>query len=173
MIYLMDCNLQIAEDVTLVNGMPADALLKLETLAAEVMEKLDFVPDTGLSIYVATDEYVQALNQQYRGVDATTDVLTFPAEPMPEEFEDEEAPYAGDVILAYSHILEQAAQSDHVPADEFGLLVIHGLLHLAGYDHDSPERQKVMWEKQAELLARFNIPIVVPDFIHAPDEGES
>ena len=169
----MDCNLQIAEDVTLADTMPADALMKLETLAAEVMEKLDFVPDTGLSIYVATDEYVQSLNEQYRGVDATTDVLTFPAEPMPEEFEDEETPYVGDIILAYPHILEQAAQSDHVPADEFGLLVIHGLLHLAGYDHDSPERQKVMWEKQAELLARFHIPIVVPDFIHAPDEGES
>lgn len=169
----MDCNLQIAEDVTLNEAMPVEALMKLETLAGEVMAKLDFQPETGLSIYVATDEYVQSLNQQYRGVEATTDVLTFPAEPMPEEFEDEEAPYAGDMILAYTHILEQGAQSNHIPADEFGLLVIHGLLHLAGYDHDSPERQRVMWEKQAELLALFNIPIVVPDFIHAPDEGES
>ncbi|MBL1137187.1 MAG: rRNA maturation RNase YbeY [Chloroflexi bacterium] len=173
MIYQMDCNLQIAEDVMLVDAMPADALMKLEALAAGVMNKLDFVPDTGLAIYVATDEYVQSLNHQYRGVDVTTDVLTFPAEPMPEEFEDEETPYAGDIILAYRHILEQAAQSNHAPADEFGLLVIHGLLHLAGYDHDTPDRQKVMWEKQAELLALFNIPIVVPDFIHGPDEGES
>lgn len=169
----MDCNVQIAEDVALVEAMPSAALMKLEILAAGVMEKLDFVPDTGLSIYVATDEYVQSLNQHYRGVDATTDVLTFPAESMPEEFEDEESPYAGDVILAYQHILEQAAQSNHAPTDEFGLLVIHGLLHLAGYDHDTPERQKVMWEKQAELLALFNIPIVVPDFIHGPDESES
>lgn len=168
----MDCNLQIAEDVALVEAMPADALMELETLAAGVMNKLDFVLDTGLSIYVATDEYVQSLNHQYRGVNATTDVLTFPAEPMPEQFKGEEAPYAGDIILAYQHILEQAAQSNHIPTDEFGLLVIHGLLHLAGYDHDSPERQKVMWEKQAELLALFNIPIVVPDFIHGPDEGE-
>ncbi|MBZ0317940.1 MAG: rRNA maturation RNase YbeY [Anaerolineae bacterium] len=169
----MDCNLQIAEDVILVDAMPADALMELETLTAEVMGKLDFVPDTGVSIYVAIDKYVQSLNQQYRRVNATTDVLTFPAEPMPEEFEDEEAPYAGDIILAYQHILEQAAQSNHAPADEFGLLVIHGLLHLAGYDHDTPGRQKVMWEKQAELLALFNIPIVVPDFIHGPDESES
>lgn len=169
----MDCNVQIAEDVVLMEAMPAAALMKLEILAAGAMEKLDFVADTGLSIYVATDEYVQSLNYQYRGVNATTDVLTFPAELMPEEFEDEEAPYAGDVILAYQHIWEQAAQSNHTPADEFGLLVLHGLLHLAGYDHDTPDRQKVMWEKQAELLALFNIPIVVPDFIHGPDEGES
>lgn len=170
----MDCNLQIAEDVTLVKIMPADALLKLEALAVEVLDYLHFAPNTGVAIYVAPDEYVRSLNLQYRGVDATTDILTFPADRVPAEFEDnDDLAYAGDIILAYAHILEQAAQSDHASADEFSLLVIHGLLHLAGYDHDTPERQKAMWKKQAELLARFGIPIVVPDFIHTPDEDES
>jgi probable rRNA maturation factor len=170
----MDCNLQIAEEVALDEKMPTTALSQLENVAVTTLQLLDFPQETGVSLYVATDEYVQQLNLQYRGVDAVTDVLTFPADPIPDGFEDEdeEMPYAGDIILAYPHILEQAAQSNHQPADEFSLLVIHGLLHLAGYDHDTPERQKVMWEKQAELLALFEIPIIVPDFIHTPDEGE-
>jgi probable rRNA maturation factor len=166
----MRCNIQLADDLSLEENMSAEALLRLETVAVATLQRLDFTPEIGLSIYVASDAYVRQLNRRYRGVDAPTDVLSFAAEPLPREVASQEAPYAGDIILAYSHTLQQAQQAGHRPDDEFALLIVHGILHLAGYDHDTPASQARMWAKQAEVLATLGIGLTVPDFVHSGDE---
>lgn len=160
---------QIDDDLELSPAMPAEALMKLADVAHQVLQRLAVVAD--LSIVIAPDELVHDLNKRHRGVDAPTDVLSFPAEPLPPEIAAEETPYLGDLILAYPYTLTQAQATHHNPADEFALLVVHGILHLLGYDHDTPASQQIMWQKQAELLKMLDIAIVVPDFVHHPDDA--
>jgi probable rRNA maturation factor len=117
-------------------------------------------PGTGISVVITNDEEVRRLNQQFRGVNAPTDVLSFPADPVPEG----EEPYLGDLILALPHIRRQAESEQHSVADELVLAVIHGTLHLLGYDHDTLEHQSAMWEIQAKALRVVGVKIIVPLF---------
>lgn len=118
-------------------------------------------PDSGLSVVLTGDETVRALNRDYRGIDRPTDVLSFPAEAG--ESPDDPG-YLGDLVIAAPYLARQAEAEGHVFADELLLAVIHGTLHLLGYDHDSPASQETMWAIQAEALAAAGIPIVVPRF---------
>jgi probable rRNA maturation factor len=118
---------------------------------------------TAVTVVVTDDEHVQSLNEEFRGVDAPTDILSFPADPLPEEIEAEE-PYLGDLLIAYPYTLHEAQESGHDIADELVLLVIHGTLHLLGYDHDNEEHQDAMWAEQAEALAATGVTIEVPRF---------
>lgn len=158
--------LQIDEQVQLVEAMPLTALEGLVAVAERTLTHLGVTAD--LSIVIAPDEMVRELNAAHRGVDAVTDVLSFAAEPLPPEID--EPPYLGDLIVAYPHTIAQAVAANHYPPHEFGLLVVHGILHLIGYDHDTAASQQAMWAKQAELLALLNIPLTVPDFIHSSDD---
>jgi probable rRNA maturation factor len=149
-------------EIEAVDSMPAGALMRLSEMASQVLRRLGI--DSTLTILVAADDVVQEMNARYRGIDAPTDVLAFPAGPLPPEVA--ETPYLGDLILAYHHTIAQAQQYGHPPADEFALLVVHGILHLAGYDHDTPETQRQMWQKQTELLSAIGVDMIVPDYVH-------
>ncbi len=127
------------------------------------------VPGTALSVVLADDEQVRQLNAQYRGVDAPTDVLSFPADPLPSEIAASQAPYLGDMIIACPYTLQQAQEAGHAPADEYVLLAIHGTLHLLGYDHDNAEREASMWQQQARALAAAGVAIDVPRFTFEGD----
>ncbi len=118
---------------------------------------------TAVTAVITDDEHVRSLNAEFRGVDAPTDILSFPADPLPEEIEGE-APYLGDLIIAYPYTLHEAAEAGHDIADELVLLVIHGTLHLLGYDHDNEEHQDAMWAEQAEALAAAGVAVEVPRF---------
>lgn len=120
-----------------------------------------------LSLVVADDERVRALNRQYRDVDAATDVLSFPADPLPDELREEmgdASPYLGDLIVAYPYTVHQAGEAGHALDDELTLLAIHGTLHLLGYDHDTTEHQAKMWAAQSDALKAAGIVIEVPMF---------
>ncbi len=118
---------------------------------------------TAVTAVITDDEHVRSLNAEFRGVDTPTDILSFPADPLPEEIEGE-APYLGDLIIAYPYTLHEAAEAGHDIADELVLLVIHGTLHLLGYDHDNEEHQDAMWAEQAEALAAAGVAVEVPRF---------
>lgn len=124
--------------------------------------------NSALTVVIASDDDVRDLNKQFRGVDAPTDVLSFPADappPLPDWVEDDpEPPYLGDLIVAYPYTVRQAAELGHALDDELVLLVIHGTLHLLGYDHDTPDHQDEMWAAQSEALAQAAVPIIVPRF---------
>jgi probable rRNA maturation factor len=127
-------------------------------------------PGTGLTIVLTGDERVQRLNAQYRGVDSPTDVLSFPAESPPAEFEGE-PPYLGDLIIAFPYTARHAEEAGHSLDDEFVLLAIHGTLHLLGYDHDNAESQEAMWAKQEKALAAAGVAIEVPRFTFGDERG--
>lgn len=118
----------------------------------------------GVAVVVIDDDYIQQLNRQYRGVDAPTDVLSFAAQEgdaleaaFAPEVADEVESYLGDLILAYPYAAAQAARHGHPIQSEMQLLVVHGCLHLLGYDHDSDEAQAEMWAAQQAILTALGV----------------
>lgn len=142
---------------------------RLRAAAAIVLTQQTAEPATGLSVVVADDAFVAGLNRQFRDIDAPTDVLSFPADEPPVA-EDGEPPYLGDLIIAYPYASAQAASAGHLLDDSLALLVVHGTLHLLGYDHDTPENRAAMWTAQADALTALNIPLA---YVPALEEGNA
>ena len=122
-----------------------------------VINRHDIDAESGVTVVFTTDEAVHELNKDHRGVDAPTDVLSFPADPLPPELTEEEAPYSGDLVIAYPYASSQAKRLKHPLNDSLALLVIHGTLHLLGYDHDTPENRAEMWAEQSAALKKIGI----------------
>ncbi len=112
---------------------------------------------SGVTVVFTTDKAVHALNKQHRNVDAPTDILSFPAEALPPELQEDEAPYLGDLIVAYPYASSQAEKLNHALDDSLALLVIHGTLHLLGYNHDTPDNRANMWAEQSAALKSMAI----------------
>ncbi|MDQ6694571.1 MAG: rRNA maturation RNase YbeY [Chloroflexota bacterium] len=128
----------------------ADALHRL---AIKVLTEEGAVGPLEVGIVVTTDEEVQHLNREYLGHDYRTDVLSFGMVDEQEFVTPEERPsYLGDVVISYERATEQAPEYGHNTDKEVATLLIHGLLHLLGYDdHEENERTK-MHARQTELL---------------------
>lgn len=145
---------------------PFSSLVDAENLAAAAAAILRHLetPAATFTIVVTDDETVQRLNLEYRGVDAPTDVLSFaaqeslpdgPALILPPELAGELASYLGDLLLAYPYTARQAERYGRSVAAELRLLVVHGVLHLLGYDHATQEDEDIMWALQEAVLAPF------------------
>jgi probable rRNA maturation factor len=111
-----------------------------------------------LSIVLAGDAQLQQLNREYLGIDAPTDVLSFPAsETDPESG----AAYLGDILISVPRAAQQAAAAGHPLASEVQLLVVHGVLHLLGHDHADPAQKSVMWAAQSAILEAIGLGNIV------------
>ena len=105
--------------------------------------------DGDLTIVLTDDIQLHELNQEYLGIDAPTDVLSFPAS----ETDPETARrYLGDILISVPRAKEQARTAGHALDVEVQLLTVHGTLHLLGYDHAEAEEKTRMWKAQAEIL---------------------
>lgn len=124
--------------------------------AAEATLRHQGVPtNVALTLYLSDDPHIQQLNRTYLGIDAPTDVLSFPAD----EFDPQEGRhYLGDVILSLSRAQEQAQRAGHPLEAEVQLLVVHGVLHLLGHDHAEAEEKARMWQAQQEILNTLGWP---------------
>jgi len=126
----------------------------LVSLVKAVFAHLQLPASPSLSIKISDDSAIQELNRSYLGIDAPTDVLSFP---MPFEDPESGSQYYGDIIVSYPTAAAQAQQGGHPIEDEIKLLVVHGLLHLLGYNHASEADKKEMWAHQSELLNALEI----------------
>ncbi len=111
-------------------------------------------PDADLSIVLTDDARLKQLNRDYLGIDAPTDVLSFPAsEPDGSETDPETgSPYLGDILISIPRARAQAKAVGHALESEVQLLVVHGVLHLLGHDHAKPKEKARMWKAQGEIL---------------------
>ena len=110
--------------------------------------------DAELSIVLTDNEHLQELNLNYLGIDAPTDVLSFPAsETDPESG----ARYIGDILISIPRAQSQADAAGHPLESEVQLLVVHGVLHLLGHDHAEPDDKARMWKAQAEILKSLGL----------------
>jgi probable rRNA maturation factor len=112
-------------------------------------------PDVDLTLVLTGDAQIQALDRDYLGKDAPTDVLSFPAcETDPETGRR----YLGDIVISVPRAEAQSIAAGHSLEAELSLLVVHGTLHLLGHDHTGVEEKKRMWSAQSEVLTRLGIP---------------
>lgn len=102
----------------------------------------------GITLVFLDTESVHNLNNEFRGIDRPTDVLTFV-----EDSED----YLGDILICYDYIQKQADEYGHSFKRELFFLITHGYLHLIGYDHIEPDDEKEMFEIQNELLNKYGV----------------
>ena len=114
-----------------------------------------------LTLVITDDQVLRELNRQFRGIDAPTDVLAFGDETSEFVCAPDASDYLGDVIISYPRAEAQAA--GHTVPDEMALLVVHGVLHLLGYDHDTPSNQARMWTQQQAILDRLGLASIQPE----------
>jgi len=133
----------------------------LRSIAEEVLVAEDTAPETELGLVITGQTRIQELNLVHLGIDAPTDVLAFPM--IPEEGSDmpdfvtppDGAVHLGEVIISFPQAFLQAEEHRHPVRKEIALLVVHGVLHLLGYDHDAPEPEQRMKGREAEILKRI------------------
>lgn len=99
------------------------------------------------SLILVDNQEIHKINLQYRGIDRSTDVISF---------EDDEDDYIGEIFISIDKVIEQSRTYNHSVEREFAFLLIHGLLHLQGYDHQTSAEEKIMFEKQEEILTELN-----------------
>lgn len=110
--------------------------------------------DTELSLLFADDALVRRLNRDYRGIDKATNVLSFP---QSAGLDDVAGPLLGDIALAQETVLCEALADGKKPADHLTHLIVHGLLHLLGYDHESDEEAETMEQLERRILHLLSI----------------
>lgn len=138
----MDVQLQNDQEVCKVDSQ------RLKSHAEKFMRTLERQDDE-LSILLVDDTNIQNLNRQHRNIDSATDVLSFPQA----EGDEFISHMLGDVVISVETAERQAAEHQFSLEQELVLLLIHGLLHLLGYDHErSPEDEKIMNVKTWELF---------------------
>jgi probable rRNA maturation factor len=123
-------------------------------LAPAAEATLEEAAHTGyeLSLALVGDAEIQRLNTQFLGEDYATDVLSFPAG-------EGKSNYLGDVVISVPRAAAQAKFGGHRLEEELQLLAVHGVLHLVGYDHETPEEKDRMWAIQSGVLDRLGVGI--------------
>ena len=110
--------------------------------------------DSELTIVLTNDARLKELNRDYLGIDAPTDVLSFPASETDPETG---ARYIGDILISLTRAQSQATAAGHPLESEVQLLVVHGVLHLLGHDHAEAQEKARMWQAQTEILAQLGL----------------
>lgn len=108
------------------------------------------------NIIIVDNNYIHKLNKEYRGIDRPTDVISFALEDN-EDLTPSNVRVLGDIYISIDKVYEQAKEYGHSNLREICFLMIHGFLHLLGYDHMKETEEKVMFAKQEEILNGFGI----------------
>jgi len=156
----MEINVLIDEDL---EGCPEVSWL--QSVAEQVLVAQRADPQAELGLVIAGQEKIQQLNLKYLGRDEPTDVLAFSMLPEPATGEEAKADlphfvvppdgvsHLGEVIVSYPQAVLQAEEHQHSVKKEIAILIIHGILHLLGYDHDRPELERQMRTREADILS--------------------
>jgi probable rRNA maturation factor len=114
-----------------------------------------------VSVTFVSDERIREINREYRDKDQPTDVISFALEEMGEdeiEIVGADMPRVlGDIIISVERAKEQAEEYNHSFSRELGFLALHGFLHLLGYDHMEEQDEKVMFQRQKDILNDYGL----------------
>ena len=114
-----------------------------------------------LSLIITSDEEVHKLNRDYRGIDSTTDVISFALSENKDDTEFVTPPdrisRLGEVIISYPQAASQARENKQTIKAELAWLVVHGLLHLLGYDHQDDKSEAIMRKREDKILKEIDV----------------
>ncbi len=138
----------------------------LEQVARQTLSAEGIIAPVELGLVIANEEEVRHLNQSYRGVDKPTDVLSFGF--LSRQSGGEEGSlffvnppdgllHLGEVIVSYPQAMRQAEEERHPLRREVALLIVHGVLHLLGYDHENPGQESRMRAREKEILGQIGV----------------
>jgi probable rRNA maturation factor len=125
---------------------------RIETLVGNIVHTERGPGAYALALHLVGDDTIRALNREHRGLDAPTDVLSFPLTGTPFVLPPDQPANLGDVVVSYPRAVAQASDFGHSVEREMAYLVAHGVLHVLGYDHEAPQEQVVMRQKEEEAL---------------------
>ncbi|MFO1150149.1 MAG: rRNA maturation RNase YbeY [Alsobacter sp.] len=137
-----------------------DALDNAEDLAVRALEAaaeragVQLRPNVEVSLLLTGDEQMRGINREWRGQDKPTNVLSFPAV-QPDKLA--RAPFLGDIAVAFETTAREAAADGKTLADHFTHLVVHGFLHLLGYDHETEAEAEAMEGLEVRILAALGV----------------
>ncbi len=151
-------------------ALPFDAEALARRVLNGALEYLGCPYETEVDLLLVTDPQMREMNLEYRGIDRTTDVLSFPMaeyetpgdfsflESDPDSFDPESGELLlGDIVISKDKVLSQAAEYGHSPEREFSFLIVHSVLHLTGYDHIEEQDRILMEQTQEEILEKLQI----------------
>ena len=128
----------------------------LQKVAEVTLQYEGIAEKTCVTLVITDDQRIQELNRQFRDTDVPTDVLAFASEEGEGFVTPPDVPaYLGDIIISYPRAVEQAVQEGHSTKNELALLVVHGILHLLGYDDKEEEKRSRMWRQQDHVMKQL------------------
>jgi probable rRNA maturation factor len=146
----------VTVDLNNESGLPADGpgLVRLATFA---LDQLRIHPLAELSVVLVDEATMSAYHQKYMGEPGPTDVLSFPMDELrpPNDDEDPPAGLLGDIVLCPAVTARQAQEHGRTAEAEAEYLLVHGLLHLLGFDHAEPDEKTEMFTLKDTILARW------------------
>ncbi len=122
-----------------------------QSLSEFILRDAGAVGEWEIAVVLKTDDTIRALHREFMGIDEATDVMTFPADP-----EENEGIAGGDIVISVDRAAAQGADYGNTPDQEIEFLLVHGLLHLCGWDDHSQSDRDKMLTYQAQLIARFD-----------------
>lgn len=132
----------------------------INTVVKKALEMQKVTADVELSIVITDNNGIRKINKEFRDKDMPTDVLSFPGY-EPEEIEEvkksEELMVIGDIIISKEKVVEQAKEYENTFEREFAYLLVHGILHLLGYDHMEESEKIIMRENEEKILSEINL----------------
>jgi len=135
----------------------------LQRIAVRTLEAEGIVSPAEMGLVITNSKIIQKLNRTYRGEDKPTDVLAFhmiPGTSQESKLRFVGPPdgvrHLGEVVISYPQTVRQAQEQGHGVAQELALLIVHGVLHLLGYDHELPEEEQQMKTRENEILERLD-----------------
>ncbi len=136
-----------------------EEIKELETVE-KVLEKAlekEKLENTYFNLIIVDNNYIHELNKKYRNIDRPTDVITFALEDENSIIIPNEERILGDIYISIDKAREQSQEYQHSLLRELCFLAVHGFYHLLGYDHQTKEEEKIMFQKQEEVLEEYGI----------------
>jgi len=140
------------------NRLSEDQVKLIETIINFIATEENVTKGSEVSVTFVDNKTIREINKEYRNKDSETDVISFALNDDESDVFDEVIPnLLGDIIVSYPKMVQQAEEYGHSINRELGFLVVHGFLHLLGYDHMNEEEEKVMFKRQEELLEAYGL----------------
>ena len=128
----------------------------VENVLQKALEK-EKLENTSFNLIIVDNNYIHELNKKYRNIDRPTDVITFALEDENSIVLPGEDRILGDIYISIDKAREQSKEYQHSLLRELSFLAVHGFYHLLGYDHQTKEEEKIMFQKQEEVLESYGI----------------